>query len=177
MQGQLNNVSHTPPHVVSFFCLCRSALLYCQYRHAGSPHEASVPALISHLKRISCYKPIVACGGEKKKGAYFLLMRIPSNPHRLLFSAQPGEVCAAGWSVPFAPQYFLIMFLVHPWPRRFPISFSHFESGEYNMIVAHMRGSADSGSVQRTQIAFPLEDAPAVLKALEGMLGTCHQRR
>lgn len=25
MQGQLNNVSHTPPHVVSFFCLCRSA--------------------------------------------------------------------------------------------------------------------------------------------------------
>lgn len=36
------------------------------------------------------------------------------------------------------------------------------------MIVAHMRGSADSGSVQRTQIAFPLENALAVLKALEG---------
>lgn len=67
-----------------------------------------------------------------------------------------------------APHYFLIMFLVHLWPRRFPISFSHFESGEYNMIAAHMRGSADSGSVQRTQIAFPLENALAVLKALEG---------
>ena len=36
------------------------------------------------------------------------------------------------------------------------------------MIAAHMRGSADSGSVQRTQIAFPLENALAVLKALEG---------
>ena len=36
------------------------------------------------------------------------------------------------------------------------------------MIAAHMRGSADSGSAQRTQIAFPLENALAVLKALEG---------
>lgn len=36
------------------------------------------------------------------------------------------------------------------------------------MIAAYMRGSADSGSVQRTQIAFPLENALAVLKALEG---------
>lgn len=68
----------------------------------------------------------------------------------------------------FAPHYFLIMFPVHLWLKRFPISFSHFESGEYNIIAAHMRGSADSGSVQRTQIAFPLENALAVLKALEG---------
>lgn len=36
------------------------------------------------------------------------------------------------------------------------------------MIAAHMRGSAAGGSVLRTQIAFPLENAPAVLKALEG---------
>lgn len=35
------------------------------------------------------------------------------------------------------------------------------------MRAAHTRGSADSGSVQRTQIAFPLENALAVLKALE----------
>lgn len=26
MQGQLNNVSHAAPHVVSFFCLCSSAV-------------------------------------------------------------------------------------------------------------------------------------------------------
>lgn len=36
------------------------------------------------------------------------------------------------------------------------------------MIAAHMRESADSGSAQRTQIAFPLENARTVLKALEG---------
>lgn len=74
-----------------------------------------------------------------------------------------------------ASHYFLIMLPVHLWPRRFPISFSHFERGEYNMIVAHTRGGADSGSVLRTQIAFPLENTPAVLKALEGRLCTCHQ--
>lgn len=44
------------------------------------------------------------------------------------------------------------------------------------MIAAHMRGSAAGGSVLRTQIAFPLENAPpAVLKALEGLLRSCHQ--
>lgn len=36
------------------------------------------------------------------------------------------------------------------------------------MIAAHTRGSADSGSAQRTQIAFPPENALAVLKAPEG---------
>lgn len=59
MQGQLNNVSHTPC-VVSFFCLCSSAVFIGNKRHVGSPHEGSVPVLIYHLKRISCYKPIDA---------------------------------------------------------------------------------------------------------------------
>lgn len=72
MQGQLNNVSHAPASCcelllsVQFCCF-----FYWQYRHAGSQHEGNVPALISHLKRISCYKPIDACGVQKKKGAYF----------------------------------------------------------------------------------------------------------
>lgn len=59
---------------------------------------------------------------------------------------------------------FLIMLLVHFWLRRFPISFSHLEQGEYNVIAADTRGNA----VRRTQIAFPLENTPAVLKTQQG---------
>lgn len=56
------------------------------------------------------------------------------------------------------------MLLVHFWLRRFPISFSHLEQGEYNVIAADTRGNA----VRRTQIAFPLENTPAVLKTQQG---------
>lgn len=38
------------------------------------------------------------------------------------------------------------------------------------MIAAHMWGSVDSGSVQRTQIAFPLENALAVLKGCSALV-------
>lgn len=107
------------------------------------------------------------CGVGKKGGRTFLSAPQESGaiPTCLLFSAEPKGRCARRADPRrFAPHYFLIMFPVHLWPRRFPISFSHFKSGAYNMIA----GSADSGSVQRTQIAFPLENAPAVLEALEG---------
>lgn len=109
-------------------------------------------------------------GWKEKEGGTFFSPAQESQaiPSAYCLALSQGSSARRAHLQPFAPHYFLIMFLVHLWPRRFPISFPHLESGEDNMIAAHTRGSADSGSAQRTQIAFPLENALAVLTAPEG---------
>ena len=81
MQGQLNNVSHAAPHVVSCFvlCLCSSAVFIGNISTLDHHMRTSVPVLISHLKRISCYKPIDACG--VKKGGVLSSQRL-TNPEQ-----------------------------------------------------------------------------------------------
>lgn len=52
----------------------------------------------------------------------------------------------------------------------FMVSSSRFQSGSYDVIVARRRGSADGESVQRTQIAFPQENVPAVLEGCSALV-------
>ncbi len=126
LQGQLNNVSHAVPHVVSFFCLCSSAVFIGNIGMQDHHMRTSVPVLISHLKRISCYKPIDACGVKKGGVLSSQWHKNPEQSPCLLFSAQPGEVrmpgliCAAcatlffdyvpGSSLAKAISYFLLPF-------------------------------------------------------------------